>query len=168
MCRWSAVLHSELLSSRNKCAKYRSEMHRLQRVHSTVSKRVFTAETSAAEQKALVDKLQEELTTLLTSTRSKTTSPISSQTLSSHTPPKVLEVISPSLTPRLSVTDKVGVNTCLRFIELTTPEVDKVCGSSEFETNKASLITKLCWLSCVKCFFYLLIIVHCQVFFIYQ
>ncbi|VDL95087.1 unnamed protein product [Schistocephalus solidus] len=123
VCRWAAVLRSELTSARAKIQQYRAEAHRLRRVQAAATKRVLTAEARCAEQKQRLRHLESELTTVR-SVQSGT--PVLPSTSS-------VDLVSPATstpsTPQMgsqATPESVGLQTCLRYVDMNTPDLDSL------------------------------------------
>ncbi|CAH8542476.1 unnamed protein product [Dicrocoelium dendriticum] len=64
VCRWAAVLRTELTSAREKVRNYRIELSRVRKLHQTASQRAARAEKRAAQKEADVHQLENLLSTL--------------------------------------------------------------------------------------------------------
>ncbi|VDK46021.1 unnamed protein product [Dibothriocephalus latus] len=117
VCRWAAVLRSELTSARAKIQQYRTEAQRLRRMQAAATKRVLTAEARCAEQRERLRHLQSELTTVRSARCSTPASvAIVSPAISMPSTPQV----GGSSTPA----ESVGLKTCLRYVDMNTPDLD--------------------------------------------
>nr|VZH96057.1 unnamed protein product [Spirometra erinaceieuropaei] len=137
VCRWAAVLRSELTSARAKIQQYRAEAHRLRRMQAAATKRALTAEARCAEQKERLRHLESELTTVRSA---KCGTPVSP-------PASAVDLVSPTTsTPPVgcqTAAESVGLQTCLRYVDMTTPDLDSLSWASKqnLAAAKVSAVT---------------------------
>ncbi|KAA3675089.1 TRAF-interacting protein [Paragonimus westermani] len=100
LCRWTAVLRSELTAAREKARSYRIEHSRLRKLQQSASQRAARAEASAARNAEQVKNLEQELSCLIrrvtSSSKDRSDDSIMDTSLNAETHVDVLGVSRPS------------------------------------------------------------------------
>lgn len=148
VCRWASILRSELSSSRAKAQRYRNEAQRLQKSQADATKRVLEAESSSAEYKSRVHQLQAELAAVLRASASSNDnhntsdqSVAASPTLPSN--PMTPVTLAPPQ-PTGSGFAALGLKSCLRYIDMSTPEIASLSPSTDTCTENGIKPSKVC------------------------
>lgn len=122
LCRWTAVLRTELTSTREKARNYRIELSRLRKLHAAAAQRAARSEVLASQRCEQIQALEEQLSVALNGPRCfPSTDRIDMEKHTKSEPPKP---VSPDLfsTPEQRCRSK-NLHHMALSAELTTPDL---------------------------------------------